>query len=125
MNGLATDQVLAGEGRFFDHVALESAQKPTSATTPTSGRRYMDGSKRTAVFFMLVSSSGLEVLDRERLRVLVRPGRVEHDTVEQLLGFVVEAAVLDADLLHRRLVDVVAHDLFGDALVIRRAGHHP
>src|SRR6185369_11150166 len=51
-------------------------------------------------------------------------GWVEGHTVEQSFLVVVRSAVGIADLLHRFLIEVRTHDLFGDALVIRRPADH-
>src|SRR6187551_1616166 len=77
-----------------------------------------------SAFALRSHSSRLQVLHLERLRVLLGLRRVERDAVEQRLRLVVEAPVLHAHLLHRLLVDVVAHDLLGDALVVGRGRQH-
>src|SRR5204863_852643 len=82
-NGRDTSHVLAGDGRFFDQLALVIAHSASSSTAPAAGRRIADRSKRILVLVIerLSCVSRLQVLHLERLRVLLRPGGVEGDAV--------------------------------------------
>src|ERR1041384_946982 len=70
-------------------------------------------------------SSAFYIVDGKTFRIRLEvAGWIERHTVEQSFLVVVRTAVGIADLLHRFLVKVRTHDLFGDALVIRRAADH-
>src|SRR4051794_26320500 len=106
MKGLLTSHVFDGDGRFFDQVALLAAQKPRMSTTPTSGSSSAWVSKPEALFFVIAASLRLEAVNLEGLDVFLRPLGIELHAVEQRDGRFVEPAMLDAELLHRRRVEV-------------------
>src|SRR5690349_9402735 len=88
---------------------------------PVSDARRGGGTSRAARTF----ASTFRVLDGKSFRVRLQVAlRVELHAVEHLPAGVVLRAVGDADLLHGFRVDVAAHDLARDALVIRRARDH-
>src|SRR5689334_5161927 len=110
-------QVAIGDGSVSAQVALLIAHKAMTTKMPTSGN---------TIIFTLDEGMDLSfrALHIERQRVLFGLGGIEDLAVEEGLGRVVEPAVRVAELLHRLFVDVAAHDLLGDALVVGRALDH-
>src|SRR5262245_56483717 len=109
MNGFDASQVWYGDGSLSTRNALTSHHSAITAATPASGMRRVVHRERM---------SALRALDREAHRVVLRVGGIEGDAVEECLARLARAAVLGAQLLHRLLVEVGAHDLGRDALVV-------